>query len=68
MAGRILRRKYVTTQDIVIPKGTIVGPAPSRTIYAVPFSSALVSFDADTTADLRFDTEEALELGLIKEI
>jgi hypothetical protein len=59
---------YRTTRDIVIPAGTEVGPAPRRTDYISRHSEILIGFDKDTTGNLRFDTEEALQLGLIEEV
>lgn len=59
--------RFVTAKDIVIPAGTEVGPAPIRTQYLTPHGEVLVGFDKDTTGNLRFDLDEALSLGLIKE-
>jgi hypothetical protein len=59
--------KFVTTKDIVIPAGTEVDFAPVRTEYFTRHGEALIGFDKDTTGSLRFDWEEAEQLGLIRE-
>jgi hypothetical protein len=56
----------VTTRDIVIPAGTEVGPGPSKSVYHTPHGEVVIAFDKDTTGSLRFDLEEAVQLGLVK--
>lgn len=60
--------QYVTTRDIVIPAGTLVGQAPDRTTHYTPHGSILVAINKDATADIRFDLDDALQDGLVKEI
>ncbi|AGC36209.1 hypothetical protein B7L88_gp079 [Rhizobium phage RHEph10] len=57
---------YRTTKDIVIPAGTEVGLGPVTSRYLTDHGEVIIGFDKDTTGSLRFDLEEALQLGLIE--
>ncbi|QIG69065.1 hypothetical protein EVB77_031 [Rhizobium phage RHph_N1_10] len=59
---------YRTTKDIVIPAGTEVGPAPKKSVYFTEHGEIVIGFDKNTTGSLRFDMEEALQLGLIEKV
>lgn len=60
--------KLVTTKDIVIPAGTEVGVGPCVSTYFTEHGEVTIGFDKDTTGTLRFDMEEAKQLGLVEEI
>ena len=62
------RSRYAIAKDIVIPAGTEVGMAPSRTDYISRHAEAIIEVTKDTTAHWRMDLSDALETGLIKEI
>ncbi|MBX4911348.1 hypothetical protein HJA82_28980 [Rhizobium bangladeshense] len=57
---------YRTTRDIVIPAGTEVGLGPKASRYFTEHGDICIGFDKDTTGNLRFDLEEALQIGLIE--
>lgn len=59
--------RLVTTRDIVIPAGTEVGKGPCVSTYFTEHGEVLVGFDKDTTGTLRFDMDEAKQLGLVEE-
>jgi hypothetical protein len=65
------RHKFRLTRDVVIPAGTEVSMAASRTTRFVPFGSALIPMEGDpanSTLELSFDLEEAEQAGLIEPV
>jgi len=58
---------YRTTRDIVIPAGTEVGLGPAKSEYFTPHGEIIVGFDKDAAGALRFDLDEAIDLGLVEE-
>lgn len=63
-----MSKEYELQEDIVIPAGTIVGPAPSQATYFTSHGEALVGHGKDHTSYWRIDIEDGLELGILKEI
>jgi hypothetical protein len=59
---------YRTTRDIVIPAGTEVGIGPVVSRYLTEHGEVIIGFDKDTTGSLRFDMEEAVQLGLVEAV
>ncbi|TDW20421.1 hypothetical protein EV128_12551 [Rhizobium azibense] len=66
MAMKVRLKKYRTTKEIIIPAGTEVGPGPAKSEYFTEHGEIIIGFDKDTTGHLRFDMEEAVQLGLIE--
>lgn len=60
--------KLVTTREIVIPAGTEVAVGPCVSTYFTEHGEVLIDFDKDRTGTLRFDMEEAKEIGLVEEV
>jgi hypothetical protein len=62
--------KYVTTKDIIVPKGSEVWVAGEgyKREYFVPFAEIAVEHTKDITSNWDMPLDEALELGLIKEV
>lgn len=60
--------KLVTTREIVIPAGTEVAVGPCVSTYFTEHGEVLIGFDKDRTGTLRFDMEEAKEIGLVEEV
>jgi hypothetical protein len=61
-------KEYRLLEDIVIPAGTVVGPAPSSATYFTAHGEAVVGHGKDHASYWRIDVEDGLELGLLEEI
>lgn len=59
---------FRTVKDIIIPKGTIVHMGPKSSKYFTPHGEIILSFDRDTTGNLRFDIEDSLTAGVIERV
>lgn len=59
--------RYVTTRDIVIPAGTELDPAPTKTERFTPHVEAILGVTKDTTAYWTMDLSDAIDAGLVKE-
>jgi hypothetical protein len=60
--------KYVTVSDIVIPAGTELDASPSRIIHFYPHVCAIIAHGKDHISTWNIDLEEAVKLGLVKEV
>lgn len=63
-----MKTVYITTKDIVIPAGTPVMRDSIKRKYAVDMASILTAETRDATSEWMMPFDEALALGLIKEI
>jgi hypothetical protein len=66
--GKHRGKRYRTVQDIVIPAGTEVGQAPSRTVRFTNHVDAGLAHGPDMSSTWTMDEAEALEAGLIERI
>ena len=61
-------KRYRLTQDIVIPAGTILGEAPSRTVRFTNHVDTDLAHGPDRTSTWTMDTDDAIDAGLIEEV
>lgn len=66
--GKNRGKRYRTRVDIVIPAGTELGQAPSRTVRFTNHVDTDLAHGPDMTSTWCMDEEDALAAGLIEEI
>jgi hypothetical protein len=62
-----MSKRYVTTQDILIPAGTEVGAPPQRSSRWGEDYEAVVGHGRDHTSYWTVNLDDAIELGLVRE-
>lgn len=56
---------YVVTEDIVIPAGTVLKPAPTKTERCVPYFETVLGVGPNNTATFTLSEEALTAMGSI---